>query len=844
VKFALRMAWRDFRAKPSRFAFYVAAIALGVGSITAIEALRQHLSDAIEGQGRNLLGADLLLRSRRPFSAEQRTLVEQWPGRKAQVISYRTMLLHPGLGTTRMVEVEALDEPYPFYGSLATEPADAARTYQAEGSVLLDETLMVQMQLSPGDDILLGGRTHRVAGALRQTPGEVPARSLVAPRVFLPLRLVDPERTERPGFMARFEWYLAHEQAGGADDRVAATSRSARQSGLDVETVASRRAQLLGSTDRISRYLGVMGFTSLMIGCLGVAGAVQFFVASKKMTVAQLRCLGASLAQAAGLFAVQLGAMAVVGSTFGVALGAALSRLLPALLAPFLPVEVPADVPVAVAVSSWSVGMVFTMLAGLFPITRLRGVRPLAAFRIDTGGATRSLDAAGVLALALLTGALALFSFRQLGQWTLVAGYLGGVAVVFGLLALTGFVLRAMCRRVIRAGWPYSWRLAVSGLYRPQNQTGVLVISLGLGVFLLNTIDVMEQHMLQDVAVMDRDRPNLAMIDIQTDQRESLLALLDKHHPRLVFVEPMITMRLAAINGVTVDRLEQEPGQTRQNWALKREFRTTYRKEMKPDIESVIAGQWVGEAHAAEGPAPVSLEKGIAEALLARVGDRLLFDIHGEFIETRVANIREVDWKSMQPNFFVIFPVGFIEDAPQSLLVFAQVEDLANRAAFQRSVVEQFPNVTVIDVSLMMGAVSAMLAQLSVAVRSIAWVTLLAGFLVLLAILRAGRQQRLRDAILLRTIGASRRVVASFQAMELVVLTMGAMASGLVLSWTGAGLIVHFVMKLTYAPDWTSPWGYMLALTLLTGAVGWLNGRSALRLPPASAWRALALSSS
>lgn len=841
MRFALRMAWRDFRAKPSRFILYVVAIAIGVGSLTAIESFRRELASVIDAQGRNLLGADVLFKSRRLFTDEQMRLMESWPGPRAQLISYRTMLLEPARGATRLVEVQAFDDAYPFYGGIQTEPVEAEQSFKSDGSALVDDVLLIQLGLKRGDTIELGGIAFRIAGAIKQTPGEVPARSLIAPRVFVPLRTVNAERFERPGMMARFEWYAA-ESPGGMAEREAFIKK-AKEMGLSVDTVTERREELLGGTDRMSSYLGLMGFTALMIGCLGVAGAVQFFVQSKHPAVAQLRCIGASLHHAAGLFVVQLVFMAGVGATLGVGLGALLGRVIPSLLAQFIPVPVASGFRWDAAVLAWLIGVLFTVLAGMFPITRLRKISPLLSLRYDLNPWHRSIDLAGGITLFLLAAALFSFATIQLGRVTLAAAYIGGMVAVVALLAATGMLLRYACRRLIRARWSYAFRLAVSALYRPQNQTALLLVSLGLGVFLLSTVNILEQHVIEDVEVIDKDRPNIAMVDIQLDQREGVVELLNRYGPTSVFIEPMITMRLAGINGVGINELEEQPEQTRENWALKREFRATYRSATKPEIEKVIAGEWVERVAPGVSPVPVSLEEGIAKALQVGLGDRLTFDIHGEMMETRVANLREADWKSMQPNFFLIFPEGVLEQAPQSMLVFTQLDDLAARAEFQSAVARQFPNITSIDVSLMMNSVSSMLGQLAAAVRAIAWMTLLAGFLVLMAILRAGRAVRMREAILLRTIGAPTSSIIRYNVYELLLLALGAVGSGLLLSWASCYLIVRFGLKMDYAPVWWSSLGTIAALLAVVILFGWWQGRIAARKQPAEAWRSLSLTS-
>lgn len=840
MKFAARMAWRDFRARPSRFLLYAAAIAVGVGSLAAIESFRLQLDEAIQGQGKNLLGADLVLRSIRPFNEEQRNLVNNWPGPRSKLISYRTLLLHPESGQTRLVEVEAVEGNFPLYGGISTEPPSAAVNFHGAGELLLDHILMLQMGLSRGSLVNLGGQSFPVAGAILQTPGEVPARSLMAPKVTAPLAAVDEARLRSPGTMARFEWSLSATNDSQLS-RLPQLSMEARALGLEVETVAGRRQQLLGGTDRIGRYLGLMGFTSLVIGCLGVAGAVHFFISSKIQVIAQLRCIGAGIFKAATIFILQLVCLALIGASLGVWIGAVAASHLPSLLAMFLPVPIHGVLRIDAALSAWLVGVVFTLLAGIYPITRIRKISPLISLRVELAARRSSMDLPGLTCITLIVLSLFIYSWHQLGTVKMAGAYLGGLIAVIAVLAITGHAIRWGCRKAVRPGWPYVVRMAASGLYRPQNQTGLLVVSLGLGIFLLNTVDMLEQHLLKDVDKTRQDRPNLALIDIQVDQRDALLELFNSFNPEKLYVEPMITMRLKEINAIPIDRVDQVTGQSRPNWALRREYRTTYRSEIKHDIERIIDGVWFDQERWTSEFAPVSLEKGIAEALRVGVGDHLQFDIHGELFDVEIANVREVEWKSMQPNFFVIFPVGIIDDAPQSILMFGQLEDVNHRAEFQREIAINFPNVTAIDVSLMMNTVSRMMEQLSAAIKTIAWFTLFAGFMVLFAILKAGRHQRLREGVLLRTIGAPGRFISQYQALELLLLSFGAAISGLLLSTAGSAVIVKYGLNMPFQPDFSSSWVYPVALGLLTGLVGWYTALSSTKLNPANAWRRISI---
>jgi len=841
VNFAAKMAWRDFKARPSRYVFHVLTVALGTMSLFAVESFRAAISNSINAEGRALLGADVRLQSIRPFTQDQAALVNTWPGEHARLISYRTMIRKPGTHVTRLVEVQAFERHFPFYGRIETEPVAASDAFQAKQGVLLDQVLALQLNVSPGDLITLSGQDLRVCGVITRTPGEIPARSLIAPRIFIPLDLVDQQRMAQPGVMARFEYYLASRGGADAADFVA----RARAAGLNAETVKDRQADLLGNTDRLSRYLGLIGFAALAISCLGIMGAVYFFISAKRQAVAQLRCIGCSIWTASAIFFIQLAAIAFAGSFLGILTGLGAASLLPRLFSGFLPVAIDMQLQASPALLSFCAASWFTIISGMLPILSLRDIPPVYSLRNDTRTIrSRAGFIPELLLILMLAGSFLFFSTLLLGTVRMASIYLAGMMLIMAILAGTGWVVRKTCVTMIRRGWNYPARLAISGMYRPQNQTLMLVVCIGLGLFFVNTVDVLERHIVGDLRTLGQNRPNLAMIDIQPDQEEQLTGLLNRYRPASVFSEPMITMRLVSINDESLADLSARRNNRPEEWALKREFRTTYRNAPKPEIESVIAGEWVSRIAPGQSPVPVSLEEGIADALNVGLGDRILFDIHGVALETRVANLRKADWKSMQPNFFIVFPEGVIDDAPQSILVFCNISNMQQRAEFQARMVEQFPNVTAIDISLMMNAVMHTTRQLSAGIKTIAVVTLLAGLAVMMAIIRSGRMVRLREAILLRTIGSSARTIVIYQVLELVFLALIATASGLVLSILTSWAIVHYGLDFSFDPGLMNPWPFLFVLHVIVIATGLAQAAGALRLAPAEAWRSLSIASS
>ncbi len=394
---------------------------------------------------------------------------------------------------------------------------------------------------------------------------------------------------------------------------------------------------------------------------------------------------------------------------------------------------------------------------------------------------------------------------------------------MFAALVLCAYAATAAMQQCAPKILTFAWRQGLAKLYRPNNQTLALTLSIGLGAFLLVTLYGVQDMLVQQVLRRSGEGdPNLVLFDVQNGQRRGITELLRASDIPLHAEVPIVTMRLAAIRGRRVEALRADPSAHIPDWALRREYRSTYRAGLT-STEQIVKGKWHGKVAANVKPIPVTLEKGIADTLKVDVGDELDFEIQGVSLETKVASLREVEWQRVQPNFFVVFPEGVLESAPQFYAIAARAESQQASAKLQRAVVEKFPNVSVIDLRLILSTLNSILGRVSYAMRFVALFTILTGMAVLVSAVLGSRAQRLKESVLLRTLGAPRAqimttVVAEYLFLGGIASVAGALL-GFAASWglsyyfLGTALSVPLVPTLTILAVVTSA-------TVLAGAVG------------------------
>jgi putative ABC transport system permease protein len=547
------------------------------------------------------------------------------------------------------------------------------------------------------------------------------------------------------------------------------------------------------SMENLSRYLRLAVFIAVLLAGVGVASGVHVYTKQKTPSVAVLRCVGAGPTETVMVNLLQVLIVTLAGSLTGAALGAGLQRLLPLALKDFLPVVAVPSVALSGVWVGLGMGLGTALLFALIPLMPLRKISPLLALRASYETASNLRDPLLWVIFCLIAGAVFGFAVITTARWLHGLYFTAGILAVFGLLIGVARGLSKLMRRFAPGLLSFAWRQGLANLYRPSNQTVAAMLAIGLGTFLMVTLYSVQSMLLNEVQErMGVGEPNLVLFDVQNDQRQGVEELFQSFKIPIRDEVPIVTMRLAAIKNRPVQEIRNDPTVRIADWALRREYRSTYRSRLG-QAERIISGTWQGRVDPGTQLIPVSLEKGIAETLRVAIGDSLQFDVQGVSLPTRVASIREVEWERLEPNFFVVFPDGVLENAPQFYAVVARVETGLASANLQRAIVERFPNVSVIDLNLVLNTLESILGKVSAAIRFVALFTILTGIAVLASAVLSSRSQRVSESILLRTLGAPRRQIVTTIVAEYLFLAVISCLTGTVLgilaSW---GLSFYF----------------------------------------------------
>lgn len=831
--FVLRMAWRDTRSSRRRLLLYAISISLGVAAMVAIASLGDSLRHSVHRQSTALLGADMVVHSGAPFSEEIEGTLAALGGEQAREVGFSSMVLFPASGQSRLVSVRAIEERFPFYGELETRPAQAARDFRGRPEVLVEENLMLQFGAKVGDELRLGTRSFKIAGALVKVPGESPGFNLVAPRVYLPMQYL--EQTQLVGRGSRVQYRTSLKLPEGTD--VEAFRRQHEDSfdrqRVRIETVEGREAALGRTIGNLERFLGLVAFVALLLGAVGVASGVHVFVRQKLASVAVLRCVGATAGQTFLIYLTQAAALGLIGAAAGVVLGVLVQSSLPQLLGALLPPDVELVVSWRAVLGGLAAGVGVTLALTLLPLLAVRRISPLLALRSTIEPPRASWrDPATLVVLVVCVAAVSLVAVNQAARVSHGVAFVLGAGSVFGALALIGRGLTALARRLAARRTSYIWRQGVANLFRPNNRTLLLVVALGLGTCLVAVMVLTQRLLVGQLEVSQADgQSNMILFDIQTDQREAVRAAIAEQGMRVIDEAPVVSMRLATVKGRSVAELMADPGRRTPGWVLQREYRSTFRRGLN-DAEHLVAGAITPAVAAGPSPVPVSLEADIARDLGVRVGDAVVFDVQGVPVECVVGSLREVDTRRVRPFFFVVFPEGVLEDAPQFTIMSTHVPDASASGRLQRALFERFPNVSVIDLTLILQTVNAVIEKAGLIFRLMGWFVVGTGVVVLFGVMASGRLQRLRESVLLRTLGASRRQITWIQLVEYWMLGTIAAMAGSVLAWLASWALGRWVFEARSLPDVAPLAVLWLAVSLLTVAVGAISGRRLLNQPP------------
>jgi putative ABC transport system permease protein len=838
----LKMAWRDSRGSRARLALYLSAMVLGVAALVAIRGFGDNLTRTVGQEAKTLLGADLKLEGESPFSDSTEALVDSIGGEQSRRVSFASMAYFPATGGTRLSAVRAVEGGFPYYGTLETTPDRASAVYQEQGGALVDGTLLRQFGVSVGDSVRIGAVSYPIAGELERAPGGSSFTSAASPRIYVPRARLDTTLFGR-GSRVEYEVFFQFEAGRDLDALIATITPHLDRRDLDIDTVEEEAADWEDGLTDLSRFLGLAGFVALLLGSLGVASAVHVYVQRRLTSIAVLRCLGAKAGRTFRIYLAQAGALGVIGAGLGSTLGVGLQAFVPRLLQDFLPFEVSFALSWTAVGLGMAVGVGVTLLFALWPLLEVRGVSPLQALRTEVEPSTGGWrDPARWAVAAAVAAAVTGVALLQAPTWEIGLGYAAGVGAVFGVLGLVARGIVAGVRRFFPTSWAYPWRQGLANLYRPHNQTTVLLLTLGLGVFLITTLVLVERTLLEQIQVAGGEgRPNLVLFDIQNPQVEGVTKAVKDAGAPVLSREPIVTTRLQAVKGRSLEALRQD-STVDVTWAYERDYRVTYRDDLS-ESETLVAGEFVGSV--AGNPfqtgaaVPISMEREMAhEELNVGVGDTLTFNVQGRPIKTYLSSLRTVDWQRMGTNYFVVFPEGALERAPQTHVLLSRASDEDMSAAVQRSVVQQYPNVSAIDLSLILSTFQDLFGRLSYVIRFMALFSVFTGLIVLAGAVVVSHYQRAEESVLLKTLGASRNTVQKIMTVEYLFLGTFAAATGLLLALAAAWSLSYFVFNGPFVGAPLVLLGAFGAAVVVTIGIGLWNSRGLYDRPPMDVLRA------
>ncbi|GAB3509895.1 ABC transporter permease [Spirosoma knui] len=825
------MAWRDSRRSRQRLLLFMSAIVLGIAALVAINSFGDNLARSIDDQARELLGADLTLSWNRLPSRKTQQLLKTIGRDQAYEVSFASLVSIPKNGGVRLAQVKGLEGRFPYYGTWEVQPVSAINTFRQANSrvALVDDALLVQLNAQPGDSVRVGNLSFLIAGRVTKTPGQAAIAATVAPTVFIPNQYLSSTGLLQRGSRVAYKYYYQFAPGTDVEKYVKTISGRLDKDGVSYDTVAERKRQTGRSFGDLTKYLSLVAFVALLLGCVGVASAVQLYVKEKVASVAILRTLGASGRQALLIYLIQTALMGLIGAVIGALIGSAVQLVLPKIFGNFLPVAVETNLSGQAILSGIGTGLLISVLFALLPLLAIRNVSPLRTLRSSYEADLSGRDPYRWLVYLLVIGFIVGFSYIQTQSWQLALGFTGGLALAFGILTALGLGLIWLVRRFFPASWSYVWRQSLANLYRPNNQTLILVTSIGLGAFLIATLYLTQGLLLGRVELSaSGNQPNMVLFDIQNEQLGGVRSLVKQQKLPILQEVPVVTMRLSDINGRTSETIRKDTSQKVPNWVFTREYRITYR-------DSLISSEKLASGKApyqADGNIYVSIEKGFLDRMHLKLGDTLNFNVQGAPIPVIVGGTREVDWNRVQTNFLVVFPSGVLEQAPQFHVLMTKVSSNQASAVLQRGLVSRFPNVSAIDLGLILKTVDEILDQISFVIRFMALFSILTGLLVLASSVIISKYQRLRESVLLRTLGASRNQILRITALEYGLLGLLAALSGILLSIAGTWGLARFVFEVPYRPDLVPLVVISAVVTALTILIGVFNSREVLVRPP------------
>jgi len=833
IKFLLKTAYADSRKNWGKLAMFMSSIVLGMTALVAINSFNYNLVRDIDNQSKTLIGADIQVTGKQELPSELDMILDSLGGEKAEQVEIFSMAYIPSNEGTQFVRIRAIEGAYPFYGQLNTEPASSRESYQVENGALVDEGLMFENNLSIGDSIKLGEHVTPIVGKLISTFGSVSLGSSFAPTVYINKSTLDQTKLIQPGSIVEYAYYRKVDPTIDTEEWEEADGRQKKFNDLSfrMTTVEDNKRRLNRAFDSLNNFLNLIALVSLILGCIGVASSVLIYIKSKISSIAVFRCLGMKGSQAFLIYFLQIFILGFIAVMIGVGLGSLLQVVLPAVLQDILPYQVDLKISWKAIIQGMTIGTVITSLFSMIPLLSIRKISPLRTLNASFDEGPVQRDPLKYLLYFVLLICLVLFLYSLTSDWKTSFAFTVGLIVSFALLYGLAGASMWLAKKFFPRRWSFVLRQGISNLYRPNNQTKTLIVSIGLGTAILTILYIIQGLILSNVDSMDAgNQPNTILYGIESNLVKDVTKITESYDMPIIQEVPIVTMRLEGWQGKTKSEWLRDTTRKASRWAINREARVSYRDTLNFD-EELIRGDFVGQVAPGDS-VMISLDEGYAESLNVDIGDEIVWNVQGTLLKTYVSSIRKIEFRSMRTRFFILFPRGVLENAPQFTVLITKSPDNKTLGSYRKDIVKAYPNVSVVDLGSILVTLNDIISKISYVIKFMAAFSILTGLIVLLSSLLLSKYQRIKESVLLRTIGAVRSQIFMINATEYAILGALSAAIGIIISIIGSYLIATQQLDLDFKLNWWPIVFIFFFIVFITVAIGLWNSRDVVNKSP------------
>ena len=839
----LRYALRELRGGLRGFYVFIACIGLGVMAIAGVGSVSASLGEGLAREGRTLLGGDVAFSLFQREAKPDEVSFLRSRGEVSVIATLRGMA-RASDGRLALVEIKAVDGTYPMLGELALDPklpmAELLAEREGAFGAAVDSTLLARLDLKLGDRVSIGSATFQIRSVVSAEPDKLAGGLGFGPRFLTSEAGLRATQLLQPGSLVRWTYRVRLPDNAGGDrtaSRLADAARNALpEAGWEIRTRDNASPQLERTISRFTQFLTLVGLAALLVGGVGVANAVKSHLDRRRDVIATFKALGATGRDVFAIYLTQVTVLAVIGSVIGLAAGAALPFLIVSVFGALLPLPVVPALHVDELLLSLVYGLLTALAFGLWPLGRVHDVPVAALFREAVTSPWhrprwRYLALMAVV-IALLIGVVIGLAYDKRVATVFVVSSIAVFALLRGIAA----GLMALARRLPRTRITML-RLAIANIYRPGALTPSVVMSLGLGLAVLVTITQIDGNLRRQFLAALPDRaPSFYFIDIPATEADRFSAFLKQAAPQSTVEEvPMLRGRIVAARGVRAEDLKPS---TDSEWVLQSDRGLTATGEI-PKGSKIVEGKWWGADY--DGPPLISIEKKIADGLRLKLGDEIVVNVLGRDIPAKIGNMRTIDWQGLGINFVLVFSPNAFKGAPHThIATLTETDpDSAGDAVIIKSVADAFPMVTSVRVREALETIGAVVTNLVLAIRGASAVTLISAVLVLGGALAAGHRHRVYDAVILKTLGATRARLLGAYALEYLMIGFATAVFGVIAGSVAAWLIVTRLMTLTFVWQAGSAAGVVVAALVVTVGLGLAGTLLALNQKPAAVLRNL-----